>query len=115
MVNWAVIFPAASSTHTACSADAQSIPGEELRLGQCKRHLVSSRWQRRPGGEAGSRAVTNRRSAARLPVAGLRPRESQGRRCHCGHSLATDQGRLPGPRRVPTSSTLAMPMRKRVP
>jgi hypothetical protein len=91
-------------------------PGEEPRLGQRQRHLISSRWQRRPGGgEAGSRAVTNRRSAARLPVAGLQPRESRGRRCHTGPSQATEPGRLPGSRRVPTPSTLTMPVRKRVP
>jgi hypothetical protein len=91
-------------------------PGKEQRFRQRKRQLDSSKWQRRPGGgEAGSRVVTNWRSAAHPTVAGLQPRESRGRRCHAGPSRATAPGRHPGSRRVPTTSTLAMPARKRVP
>ena len=91
-------------------------PGEKQRIRQRKRHRSSSRWQRRPGGgEADSRAVTNWRSAAHPTVAGLQPRESRGRRCHAGPSQATAPGRHPGSHRVPTTSTLVVPVRKRVP
>ena len=91
-------------------------PGEEQRFRQRKRHGNSSRWQRRPGGgEAGSRAVTNWRSAARPTVAGLQPRESRGRRCHAGPSRATSTGRHPGSRRVPTKSTVSVPLLRMVP
>ena len=91
-------------------------PGEEQRFRQRKRHGNSSRWQRRPGGgEAGSRAVTNWRSAARPAVAGLQPRENRGRRCHAGPSRATAPGRHPGSRRVPTKSTVSVPLIRMVP
>ncbi len=54
---------------------------EELSGGQGKRQSNSSQWQRRRlgGDEASSRAVTNRRSTAHLPIADLKPRESRGR------------------------------------
>ena len=84
-------------------------PGEEQRIRQRKRHRNSSRWQRRPGEEDSYRAVTNRRSAARLPVAGPCPRRNRGRWCHAGPSRATSTDRHPGSRRVPTTSTYRYP------
>ena len=87
---------------------------EELSRGQG--HDNSSRWQRRPGGnEADARVVTNRRSAALLPLADPQPRESRGRWCHAGPRRATSQDRHPGSRRVPTTSTETMPARRMVP
>ncbi|GLZ09077.1 hypothetical protein Acsp03_65430 [Actinomadura sp. NBRC 104412] len=47
--------------------------------------------------EAGSRAVTNRRSAAHLPVAGPRPRQGRGRWCHAGPQPATELDVTPAP------------------
>src|SRR5450755_4801057 len=90
-------------------------PGEKQRIRQRKRHRNSSRWQRRPGEEDSYRAVTNRRSAARLPVASPCPRENRGRWCHEGRFPATGTDRHPGLRRVPTSGTVSVPIRKRVP
>ena len=43
------------------------------------------------------------------------PARSRGRRCHAGPQRATAPGRHPGSRRVPTTSTLSVPMRKMVP
>jgi hypothetical protein len=66
---------------------------------------ISSRWQRRRGEGVDHRTVTNWRSAARLPDAGLRLREGRGRRCHAGPLRATAPGRHLGPRRVPSTNT----------
>jgi hypothetical protein len=90
---------------------------EELSGGQGKRQSNSSQWQRRRlgGDEASSRVVTNRRSAAHLPVADLQPRENRGRWCHLGPRRATATDRHPGSRRVPTASTVTVPTRKSVP
>ena len=90
-------------------------PGEEQRFRQRKRQPGSSRWQRRPGEEDSCRAVTNRRSAARLPVASPCPRRNRGRRCHAGPSRATSTGRHPGSRRVPATSTVEVPAIRMVP
>ena len=90
-------------------------PSEKQRIRQRKRHGNSSRWQRRPGEEDSHRAVTNRRSAARLPVASPCPRENRGRWCHEGRFPATGTDRHPGLRRVPTSGTVSVPTRKMVP
>ena len=90
-------------------------PGEKQRIRQRKRHRNSSRWQRRPGEEDSYRAVTNRRSAARRPVASPCPRSYPGRWCHAGPSRATSTDRHPGSRRVPTVSTLSVLTRKMVP
>jgi hypothetical protein len=80
-----------------------------------KRQRDSSWWQRQqPGEEDSCWMVTNSRSEALLPVASHCPRGNRGRRCHSGHLAATDLGRHPGSRRVPTTSTLSMPVRKRV-
>jgi len=84
------------------------------RRGQEVGQRFSLGWQRRPDEEAGCRAVTDWRSAARPSDAGLQPRGSRGRRCHAGSSRATSTGRHPDPRRVRTTSIIPMPDRKRV-
>ncbi|HEY2076260.1 MAG TPA: hypothetical protein VGH53_07975 [Streptosporangiaceae bacterium] len=71
-------------------------PGEELCVRQRKRQLDSLQRQRRPGEEDNYRVVTNRRSAALLPVASPCPRENRGRQCHPGRRTATATGRHPG-------------------
>jgi hypothetical protein len=91
-------------------------PDEQQRRRQRKRQPISSGWQRRPGGdEADSRAVTNRRSMARLSVASPQPGENRWRQCNEGPRRAPDAGRHPGSRRVRTTSTIWAPERKMVP
>ena len=78
MVNWATILPVASITHTAWISAAQSIPVKNFASRSASDTSDSSRWQRRPGEEDSYRAVTNRRSAARLPVASPCPPQKPG-------------------------------------
>jgi hypothetical protein len=75
----------------------------------------SGRRLRRPGEEDSYRAVTNRRTAARLPVASPCPRRNRGRWCHGGCFPATALDRHPGSRRVPTTATVAVPAIRMVP
>lgn len=66
-------------------------------------------------GEAGPWVVTNRRSAVHLPVAGLRPRGSRGRRCHGGPLRGTRAGCHPGSRRAPSTTLKSRTATRMVP
>ena len=101
IVNSAAILPAGVHHAHGVSLSGPVDPGEKQRVRQRKRHsrlLKMAATARR--GEAGSRAVTNWRSAAHPTVAGLQPRESRGRRCHEGplHGRPT----RPSPRLPPS-------------
>jgi hypothetical protein len=92
-------------------------PDEELSSNNVERQRFSSAWQRCDSTRSGTdcRVVTNRRSTAHLPVAGRQPRENRGRQCHRGPQRATERGRHPGSRRVPTETLSRGPVGRMVP